>query len=272
MGTAQLDSDRAGFDKWQMYKLIRGESIGPCLIPKTNQLNARNLNRYLDEFQRVYVKPVGTWGGVNISVVERDDTSIVWTVQGKSPAPAKLDEILHHYDGIPTIVQQSIPALLYRECPFDIRVHMQRDLDENWVYAGELVRVGGQGIVSNVEISSGKVLPMSSVVDELLSIDKVQFEVLRRNLTEIGFGVCKLLNPYSHIEEVGIDLALDASQQFWLIEVNTNDALGAPSHELFRQLPNQTIYEEIRQRASARNMNMLQLLFDLLTENAEEQN
>lgn len=270
MGTARLNSDRSGFDKWQMYKLIRGEHIGPCSVPKTSRLTARNLDRYLDEFQRVYVKPVSTWGGTNVSLIERDGASIVWTAQGNPPMSVRLDEILDHYDGIPTIVQQAIPALLYQGCPFDIRVHMQRDVDENWVYAGELVRVGGQGIVSNVEISHGKVLPLSSVFCELFPI--AQVEILHGNLTEIGHGICNVLDPYSHIDEVGIDLALDASQGLWLIEVNTNDALGAPSHELFRHLPNQTIYEDIRQRASSRNLNTLQLLFGMLTEDVDEQN
>lgn len=270
MNTVQLDSERAGFDKWQIYKLIRGEKIGHCRIPETKRLTARNLKRYLDEFERVYVKPIGTWGGANISMIERSGTSIFWTVQGELATPSDLDEILQHYDGIPTIVQQAIPALLYHECPFDIRVHMQRDVDESWVYAGELVRVGGPGIVSNVEISKGSVLPLSSVMCELFAIDQAKFDGLQRRLTEIGYGTCKLFDPYSQIEEVGIDLAMDASQKLWLIEINTNDALGAPSHELFRYLPNQIMYDKIRQRASARTMNTLELLFEMMTNNPDE--
>lgn len=272
MGTAPLDSERAGFDKWQMYKLILGKNIGSCSIPKTKRLTASNLNRFLDVFQRVYIKPIGTWGGTNISLIERDNTSIVWTAQGELATSSDFDEILQYYDGIPAIVQQAIPALLYHGCPFDIRVHMQRDVNENWVYAGELVRVGGPGIVSNVEISNGRVLPLSPILDELLPIKQVECEVLQRSLTEVGHCICKLLDQHVGIEEVGIDLALDAFQRLWLIEVNTNDAFGGPSHELFRYLPTQNIYDEIRQRASLRNLNTLQLLFDMLTENTDGRN
>lgn len=270
MGTVQLDKRRAGFDKWQMYRLVRDENIGPCLVPKTVPLTGQTLKIYLDEFHRVYVKPTGTWGGVGISLVERNQMGIFWTLQGKPTKSSNLDEILHHYEGISAIVQQAIPALQYHGFPFDIRVQMQRDVSESWVYAGELVRVGGVGIVSNVKISNGGVLPLSSVWTGLFAKQGLEFEVLQRHLAEVGHRICKLLDPYSSIQEVGIDLALDGSQRLWLIEVNTNDAFGAPSHELFRQLPNQSIYHDMQQRANLRNLSTVKMLFEMFAEKPDD--
>lgn len=266
MGRAHMNSERMGFDKWEMYKLIRGQNIGPCRVPKTGRLSETNLKHYLQQYHRVYVKPVSTWGGTNVSVVEQQTASVIWTCQGQEPMSVDIATVLDHYHDVPTIVQQGIPALFYDGRPFDVRVHLQRDIQENWVYAGELVRVG-RGIVSNVGISDGMVLPIETAVSALF--ENSDLDVFKAQLRDIGTNIGQLFVDYSFIEEVGIDLAIDKSGHFWLIEVNTNDALGGPSHELFRFLPDQTTYLEIRERSESRNLNTLQLLFEMFTETDE---
>jgi hypothetical protein len=65
--------------------------------------------------------------------------------------------------------QQAAPLLFFEGCPFDIRTHLQRDVEDQWVYAGDLVRVGGNySIVSNVAISNGKVKEPKEVLKTLL--------------------------------------------------------------------------------------------------------
>lgn len=270
MGKARIDEERSGFDKWEMYKLLRGENLGPCRLPNTARLSASNLRTFLNRYHRVYVKPTGTWGGSNISVMEQRGKLMVWVTQERSPAKATVAQVLKHYSGVPAIVQEAIPAVSYSGYPCDIRVHMQRDIDGNWVYAGELVRVGGQGIVSNVGISHGQVLPFEAAVPRLLSVSTYEIGVLKQKLVEIGTRIGSLFDDYSQIDEVGIDLALDTKRHFWLIEVNTNDALGGPSHELFRQLPDQTMYNQMQERASSRTMDVLQFFFDALSSEQTE--
>jgi YheC/D like ATP-grasp len=270
MGLARLDADRGAFDKWQMYRFLRGKQIGPCSVPHTRPLTEKGLINFLDRFRRVYVKPTSTWGGSNIVLVTRDESSIKWTSQTTPPRSVEISSVLEHYHSVPAIVQEAIPALTYHGCPFDIRVHMQRDIDDKWIYAGELVRVGGAGIVSNVAISHGKVLPLSVVISQVSPMNDAGFEDFKNHLCEIGYQICKLFDPYPQIDEVGIDLALDSSQHLWLIEVNTNDSLGGPSHELFRQLPTQDVYQAIQHRANARKVNMIQTFLSFFAEVPDE--
>jgi hypothetical protein len=62
-------------------------------------------------------------------------------------------------------------------------------------------------------------------------------------------------------DEVGIDLGLHKTGSLWLFEVNTNDAMGSPSHELFANLPDKRIYEQMKHREEDRKNEPIKFLF-----------
>lgn len=154
-----------------------------------------------------------------------------------------------------SIIQQAAPVRTLDGRPFDIRVHMQRDAKGEWVCAGMLARVGGTGsVVSNVEVSDGQVLPLPTLFKRLgLPSAKSTHRRLRSQARAVGTAICRVLDSYYRFAEVGIDLGLAEDNTFWLFEVNTNDALGAPSHELFLELPDTTIYKNMLRRAAERH-------------------
>lgn len=66
---------------------------------------------------------------------------------------------------------------------------------------------------------------------------------------------------------MGIDFGIDELHNLWVIEVNTDDALGGPSHDLFAQLPDPTLFEAIQARAARHTADILNfLLHDVLGE------
>ncbi|BCJ86318.1 YheC/YheD family protein [Effusibacillus dendaii] len=268
-----MDPERGSLNKWEMYKALQGEPIGPCQLPVTHLLTGETLRQMLKRFTAVYVKPAGSWGGNGISVVKRLKDGYSWQLQGESEQTyvsiqPLAERLTRFYQGC-TIVQQAIDFLPYQNRPFDVRIHMQREADWNWVFAGSLARIGGRGsIVSNVLISRGAVEPTAQVLASVYPT--AEWEQIEHQLIEIGYSISLILEEYRLFYEIGIDVGVDPTGTLWLIEVNTDDALGGPSHQLFAELPDRSVYDRMIQRLQKRQqmraMDLWQLFFSLPTE------
>jgi len=264
-----FDDQRNFYNKWEMHKLLVGKDVGPCQLPETRLFTTKSVRDMLDRFPSLYVKPLDSWGGRSISRIDDHGDRYVWTLDNQSVTfPRDSIGILCHnltdaYATRACIVQQSAPVVQYGTQPFDIRVHMQRECDEAWVCGGMLARIGGgRSIVSNVAISSGLVLPVEEALTVALPQLASEKLVVKERLAGGGLHICAILDAYHEFEEIGVDLGIDQVGQLWLFEVNTNDAMGGPSHELFARLSDQTMYHEIRQRHEARFNQTMKLIFE----------
>ncbi|MCY0874755.1 MAG: YheC/YheD family protein [Firmicutes bacterium] len=260
MAIPVFDPIREFYDKWEMHRLLSQESTAPAKLLATELLSAQSLTRMLKRYRSVYVKPLGTWGGKQISRIDRVAGSDTWRWrrQGRlkaSPAytlAAVRARILRVYLPRHSIVQQAAPVLSIKGRPFDIRVHMQREPDRSWVCAGILVRVSGtQSIVSNVGATEGKVLPLADVTKIVLRSPAIRKQV-PISAEQAGLAIAHSLDRYQDFEEIGVDLGLGRKGKLWVFEVNTNDRFGSPSQKLFLQLPDQTIYQRMRARTPHR--------------------
>lgn len=260
------DPERRFLNKWGMHLLLTKQQEAPCFLPETCLLEEVALRQLLQRYGRVYIKPVAGFGGHRISLVKRLANKIHWTRQETGehlmfPDWHRFWPIFSstHSDSDTYIAQQAIPLRAYQNRPFDVRVHLQRDTDDHWVYAGDLVRVAGSGgIVSNVAITGGEVVPTERALKALGLEDGI-----RQTWRKIADWVCRSLDAFYRFDEVGLDLGVDEKERWWLLEVNTNDAWGGPSHELFAQLPDSALYEEIRLRY-ARRVGIPQWLQDIM--------
>jgi hypothetical protein len=267
---AGWDPKRRFLNKWGMHLLLSEQRNAPCHLPKTHLLEETSLRCLLHRYERVYIKPAAGFGGSRISLVEQQANKIHWTRQ-ETGEKLVFPDWLHfwpilssHSKSDTYIAQQAAPLRTYQNRPFDVRVHLQRDTDNRWVYAGDLVRVAGSGgIVSNVAISGGEVIPTERIL-QALGIE----EDTQQSLREIADWVCQSLDTVDQFEEVGLDLGVGRDGQWWLLEVNTNDAWGGPSHELFAQLPDTKRYEEIRLRY-ARRVGVPQWLQDIVFDSSD---
>lgn len=273
MAEGILDPERGSLNKWEMYKVLRDGALGDCRLPYTAPWQPQTFADILSRFHQLYLKPLGTWGGRGISLVTVNNSGIRWTSQGADsqqfPSSRQLvAHLLTVYTPLTAIVQQAAPLLRCNGRVFDIRVLMQRELDDSWITAGMLCRVGGDdAVVSNVGISQGSVWPLQKALRAALPRrlqTRKQLAKIEDQLAATSHNICEQLTPYRHFHEVGIDFGIDELGHLWLIEVNTDDALGAPSHELFAKLPDASIYEEIQRRRQAYQMQTVRWLLDAL--------
>ncbi|WP_339161178.1 YheC/YheD family protein [Siminovitchia sp. FSL H7-0308] len=261
----KLDPVRGFFNKWEMYKIVKEKPAPYFRIPHTGVFSRQSFEQFISEYECIFIKSVFTFGGEKISKITKENGQLVWKLQGHpgkgfdqiEPLFAELSGV---YNDELCIVQEGAPLLMYKERPIDIRAHLQRDLDEKWVYAGDLVRVGGpESIVSNFE-SNGTVEPTKKVLSTLFKSEERAAQIME-NVAKSAMHICHLLDEHDIFMEAGIDFGVDGKGELWLIEVNTNDSQGAPDRALFKRLPDQTYYNDIMTRLTRVNEQLVKELF-----------
>lgn len=249
-----VDPSRNFINKWNMYRIMKQSGPEHFLLPQTEQLTEETFLHLIKQFGSVFVKSSASWGGKNIGRARAVNGRYIWHVQGNAAelfksAESLCPEVLNFAAEGDFIVQQEAPLVRFGERPFDIRTHLQKDVDGQWLYAGDLIRLGGKdSVVSNIAISNGEVLPTSKVLNSLFPLSSRQEKILHA-LKTASFEICRVLDHYHPFLETGIDFGLDEEGNLWLIEVNTDDALGGPEKELFAQLPDQTPYHQMCERS-----------------------
>jgi hypothetical protein len=264
---AKIDPERLSLNKWEMHKALECLNVPKMHLPETSVATADNLIQMLHRCETVYVKPVGTWGGRRITRIQQRKNIYIWQEQGHEPIAFGTESVLREhfkkaYENVFCIVQAAAPIRYLHGRPFDLRLLMQRNIDDEWVVAGTVVRIGGKGaIVSNVGISNGEVIEVRTLCQRL-KLSRTFSHQLDKRLKVAGFAICNVLAKYRHFNEVGIDFGLSHDNSLWVIEVNTDDTLGAPSHALFAKLPNKKLYKEIEKRAAAVQANTVRLFLE----------
>lgn len=269
MENAKLDPVRMSLDKWEMYKALKDMNVQKVHLPETGIATQENVIRFLNQFEKIYVKPVGTWGGRQIVRVRKQNRNFEWQEQGHAPITFKTEEALRErftqtYGESPSIVQAAAPIRNLHGRLFDVRLLMQRDVEDEWIQAGTVVRIGGKGsIVSNVEISRGEVVGFGTLCKRI-RLSRQARRQLEQRLKQTGLTICKALEEYRHFNEIGIDFGLGNDNTLWIFEVNTDDTIGGPSHELFAKLTDKRLYKEIEARAAAVRDNTLKIFMEQL--------
>lgn len=267
-GPPRLDPDRQFLNKWEMYKVLVASPPVPFRLPVTRPYTRRHLLRLLRRFRGVYVKPVGGYGGAGVVRVSAESHDR-FTVQPAVAPPQRVTGTDALLRAVATalgeaaddacIVQQAVASVKWWHRPMDIRSLWQRDELARWVHAGCVVRIGGRdAAVSNVALTGGQVLPWDRAMAGM-GLKGPRALALTRQILHGGRRVCEALAPYREFEEVGLDLCLDGRGRLWLIEVNTDDAWGAPSHDLFQVDP--ALHAAIEERWLARRRRWLADLF-----------
>ncbi|WP_138416030.1 YheC/YheD family protein [Aquibacillus sediminis] len=243
-----FDEERLFFNKWEMYKLLVPHNL-PFQIPYTELLSFSSLDRFTSGSAPFYIKPVDTWLGKDITLITPTHQGfMIQMPNGASQFVTTKQNLTHiifqQYAKSIAIIQQQAPLVSANRRAFDIRVHLQRDELGQWLYAGDLIRIGGEGaVVSNLFAKGGGIVETDAILNQLYSPNNAY--VTREKLTNSAFAIARLLDHYYPFIDIGADFGIDHEGNLWLLEVNTNDRNGRPAYDLFKKLPNKTIYKQM---------------------------
>ncbi|MCD1258548.1 YheC/YheD family protein [Paenibacillus athensensis] len=229
--------------KWSKTNLLlRSKEVRP-FVPETKILSTSHLLTMLNKHRMVYVKPIhGTSGNGVIRVERKPNGSFVYkagqaqrtfgTYNAMYAALSK-SKLKRAY-----LIQKGIHLLTHQKRIFDIRVMVQKNLQEKWEVTGYIGRVAHpKKIVTNFH-NSGKPLALEPLIGTYLNPTKTRSFI--NQLQSLGLRIAKQFQSvHPGFKEIGVDIGVDKQFKPWIIEVNT-----APDPFIFNQLTNKQMYRK----------------------------
>ncbi|RXZ83896.1 YheC/YheD family protein [Paenibacillaceae bacterium] len=236
--------------KWLKTKVLIKDPALHELIPQTKLFNKENLRQMLSQYSMVYVKPnLGTFGLGVIRVEQLPDGGYRLQTGTRSNHFSYFDHLhddLKRRIGKRTfLVQRGVHLLKHKNRRFDLRVMVQKNLNDKWETTGVIGRLSHpQKIVTNYH-SGGTPMSFEKLMSGHMSSAQQQDCVSRLN--KLGRHTAKQLqSTYPRLKEIGVDVALDSDFKPWILEVNTK-----PDPYIFRKLKDKRIFSKIYRYAAA---------------------
>jgi glutathione synthase/RimK-type ligase-like ATP-grasp enzyme len=234
-------------NKWQMYRKLRSNPYLKNFLPETRRLTNKEIfNAYLDQYERTIIKPVGLSRGRGIYVFRKLSENR-WLVLDYNKGGAVIEESEVTRDGLEDLLEENKileknyliqPYLNLAKIngnPWDIRVVMQKDTSMQWRCNGIECRVAGSGdLVTNIS-RGGRALSISAAVNLSFGPTTVPTK-MKNEIIAIAKELCKTLDQENEqFAELGIDIAMDDEQRYWIIEANVRPTYnGFKEHMNYR--------------------------------------
>lgn len=216
------------FDKWELYNIAGRDPDLLKHLPETTMVQgSADVFAMIKRHKSVVLKPSDLSRGRGIMFVARRPGRYVLTsyrngaVTATSMSKAALTELLDtQVVGRRYLCQQRINLAQIDGGPFDVRIVMQRSPRGLWQCSGIECRVAGRGhLLTNIAMG-GKALRLGQAVAAAFggALDPAAVEA---RVVDLSTRLCFVLDQTGeNFGEFGVDVALDAAGNAWLIEAN----------------------------------------------------
>lgn len=197
-------------------------------IPSTKRFSMNTLNKMLDRYQMVYLKPVHGSKGRGIMRAEKKGTKYELR---KGTSAAVFTDVHALYQFVRRqirrksyLVQKGIRMLRYHSRPFDFRIMVQKNEERKWEVSGIVGRVAPPKRIVTNRSQGGKCLPAERLLRSYMNESEIKsyLESLFRLSRSIGQQFQK---DYPRVWQLGVDMAVSHDLKPWVLEVNTNPAI-----------------------------------------------
>lgn len=244
------------FDKWEFYSLLKDNEYLVRFLPETELLTVANLSKFLHQYRKVILKPKKLSRGRGITIITRtpDETLEIHDFRRFNDftiSESQLEDYLINgkYLESEYIIQPFLKLAKVNDSPWDIRVVMQKNAQNQWVCNGIECRLAPKGkMITNIS-GGGRALYLKEAV-ELAFGDEADTRLIEKDIHSISIEFCKMMDLTGyHYAEFGLDIALDQEQHYWFIEANVRPTFNG-FKRLDEQIYKQICYEPILYSAS----------------------
>jgi len=214
-------------------------------VPDTDGFDRQTVEKMLEKYGMIYVKPVNGTFGRGVIRVDKTDSSSVYRFQSgeKRYEFPTFDELYSKLLSVkkpkPYLSQQGIHLLKHRGRRFDLRVMVQKNPQASWETTGMIGRVAHpRKIVTNYH-AGGTPKSVETLMSGHLTLkQRSSFEA---RLRKLGVSVAEALErKFPRLKEIGIDIAVDENHKPWILEVNT-----LPDPYLFKKLSDKSVFRKV---------------------------
>lgn len=222
------------FDKWETAQWLGKDELLNPYLPKTYLLHsAKNLDKMLDRYHAVFLKPVNSGLGDGIVTVKRKKNGDYFKYRPKLKGKAVKTKVTKNKkefasmaDKIiarePYIVQQGISGITYKKRKIVFRVIMQKDSSRKWQCTGIVALMGHAGGLDSHSYHYGIQMPFKKALKKGGNLSSKAIKKIKKQMVDVCKRSCRALDLYSDgtYGDLGLDVVLDASYHSWLIEIN----------------------------------------------------
>ena len=214
-------------NKWAIYEVLSKSPLSPY-IPKTILTDSgKAVLDQLGEMNQAVLKPVFGSGGNGIYKIEKSGRVFEVSSDPASRLPSKtfhstgetedwLDSLFSKKE---YIMQPYLQLSDSQNCPFDIRVLLQKDHEKKWIVRGKGIRRGSkEGILSNLR-AGGEILPFEEYANSLNTRTK---RFILHELEEILSKLPGILEAsFPRLFELGVDIGVSKDHALWVLDTNS---------------------------------------------------
>jgi glutathione synthase/RimK-type ligase-like ATP-grasp enzyme len=214
-------------NKWAIYEVLSKSSLSPYIPQTILAGSGKDIIARLEVMKKAVLKPIFGSGGAGIYKIEKsggefeisaDPGGRLSTKNFHSTSETKewLDRLLSKTE---YMMQPYLELSDTQNCPFDIRVLLQKDHGEKWIVRGKGIRRGSKdGILSNLR-AGGEILQFEEYANSL-NIRSRKF--ILHELEEILSKLPGILEAsFPRLFELGVDIGVSKDHALWVLDTNS---------------------------------------------------
>jgi len=200
-------------DKATVYgSIMKYKEFANYLVPTETVSTVKHFRKLLDKYEEIVLKPSIGRQGIDVYYFKKNDVT-----------QEMLEFISDKISKEEYLVQPYINCRTKLGSPYDLRLHVQKGLSGEWAITKIYPRIAERGsIVCNLA-RGGHTIELTSFLkkefgNNYLNIQK-SIEIfslqLAKHMDKIQNNLYK-----EELDELGIDIGLDANQKIWVYEIN----------------------------------------------------
>ncbi|MCL6632973.1 MAG: YheC/YheD family protein [Alicyclobacillus herbarius] len=215
------------FDKAVLYRVLSGSALSRHLPESAFSIDAMTLDRMLQRYQAVYLKPAGGSMGHGIMRIERQGEGYRLQVLKKgrtrTTVASDLGEVLRIMErertGGAYVMQAAKELLKWEGHPCDFRVLLQKHRGM-WRVVGVGVRVAGDGVITTHVPNGGSIAAADLVLRHHFGPRGGE---VKRSLEHMAVACARAIDRHyrEQLGEMSMDIGIDQEARLWFFEANS---------------------------------------------------
>ncbi|XMB87155.1 YheC/YheD family protein [Mycoplasmatota bacterium WC44] len=219
------------YSKWDMYNILKENRKLKKYLPETEALvSMESFKKFINEHNDVILKPVGLSRGRGICIIKKLGEELMeihdyGDGRNSTQATFTKEDIISYvkesgFINKDYIMQPFLNFARINGLPWDIRIVMQKGADFRWKCNGIECRIAGvSNLITNIS-RGGRAVSISKAL-KLSFGPKIKSSKVKKEIIKICKGIAENMDSEREIfAELGIDIAIDQEQNFWIIESN----------------------------------------------------
>lgn len=241
IGDKLFNSYWHNLNKWKIWVNLSKDKTLRNHLPYTEVYSdVKQLERLLDVYNSLYLKPFKRSRGTGIMMVRKNGSGIqvvnntmeTWYFEDYMSLGTFLKRMFTDPN---YIVQQAVPFAVDGR-NVDFRVCLQKDHTKKWTYCGLMGRVLPKGGIISNRTGNPETTLGSKVLREFYNLDDEGINKLQTQITEL---IIKAINIYEklgmHLVDVAADLVIDSNLHINILELQLNQGMYGTNEALTKE-------------------------------------